>query len=109
MKVLRSFSKLGMRVMLILGLALLIPWAGNGGWIINGAYAAGTNYYVSPSGSDTNPGTINAPWRTIQKAAKTAGPGSIVNVRGGTYKEKVVFAKSGSAVRWTDRVPELSG
>ncbi|UUZ97700.1 right-handed parallel beta-helix repeat-containing protein [Paenibacillus sp. P25] len=98
MKVLRSFSKLGMRVMLILGLALLIPWAGNGGWIINGAYAAGTNYYVSPSGSDTNPGTINAPWRTIQKAAKTAGPGSIVNVRGGTYKEKVVFAKSGSAV-----------
>ena len=28
-----------------------------------------TTYYVSPSGNDSNPGTINEPLKTIQRAA----------------------------------------
>ena len=33
------------------------------------AFSAGAVYYVSPSGSDTDPGTAERPWRTIGKAA----------------------------------------
>jgi len=54
-------------------------------------------YFVSTSGNDDNPGTEAAPWRTINKAAHTAVPGSTVNVRGGTYAEMVTVTVSGSA------------
>lgn len=52
-------------------------------------------YYVSTTGSDTNPGTDSKPWRTIQKAADTAKEGESVLVRGGVYAEKVTFENSG--------------
>ena len=43
--------------------------------------AAGT-YYVSTSGSDaTGIGSLAQPWRTIQKAADSVGPGSTVLIR----------------------------
>lgn len=31
-----------------------------------------TNYYVSPTGNDLNPGTLDRPFATIQKAANVA-------------------------------------
>ncbi|MEO8246845.1 MAG: right-handed parallel beta-helix repeat-containing protein [Chloroflexota bacterium] len=52
--------------------------------------AAATNYYVSPRGSDTNPGTASQPWRTLQRAADAAPTGAIVQVRAGTYGGFVV-------------------
>ncbi len=55
------------------------------------------NYYVSTTGSDTNLGTLAAPWRHIQYAMDRVGPGSTVNVMGGTYNEFVTFTNSGSA------------
>lgn len=42
-------------------------------------------YYVAPNGSDTNPGTITAPWQTWQKAFSSLAPGDILYVRGGNY------------------------
>jgi hypothetical protein len=57
---------------------------------------AGT-YYVSTNGSDSNPGTLSAPWRTIKKAANTLVAGDTVNIRGGTYKEQVTPKNSGYA------------
>ncbi|MBZ5595883.1 MAG: right-handed parallel beta-helix repeat-containing protein [Acidobacteriia bacterium] len=54
-------------------------------------------FYVSPAGDDTNPGTIEAPWRTIQHAADAVTAGSTVNVRGGTYEERVTVNVSGNA------------
>lgn len=42
-------------------------------------------YYVSTNGSDANPGTLAAPWQTLQHAVDTALTGSIIYVRGGTY------------------------
>ena len=53
-------------------------------------------YYVSPNGSDSNPGTASMPWRTIQKAANTLVAGESVYIRQGTYYEHVVVANSGS-------------
>jgi hypothetical protein len=56
-----------------------------------------TSYYVATTGSDANPGTKIAPWRTIQHAANTARAGSTVNVRGGVYEELVSINVSGNA------------
>jgi uncharacterized protein YjdB len=46
-----------------------------------------TTYYVSPSGSDANPGTESAPFRTIQKAADVVQPGNEVIVEDGTWTD----------------------
>lgn len=54
-------------------------------------------YYVSVSGTDTNPGTLTQPWRTIQKAANSLTPGDQALVRSGTYNERVTVNASGSA------------
>lgn len=56
-----------------------------------------TSYYAATTGSDSNPGTKTAPWRTIQHAANTARAGSTVNVRGGIYEELVSIHVSGNA------------
>ncbi|MEK9523358.1 right-handed parallel beta-helix repeat-containing protein [Streptomyces sp. NPDC087908] len=53
------------------------------------AHAAGRTYFVSPEGSDGNPGTsVGAPFRTLQKAADSAGPGDTVSIMSGTYSER---------------------
>jgi hypothetical protein len=56
-------------------------------------------YYVSPIGSDSNssPGTLESPFRTIQRGLNTAkSPGDIVEVREGVYRERIQFPSSGS-------------
>jgi hypothetical protein len=45
-----------------------------------------TEYYVAPTGSDSNPGTQDSPFATLQKGADTAAAGDTVWIRGGTYK-----------------------
>jgi hypothetical protein len=56
-----------------------------------------TEFFVSPQGSDSNNGTsIEAPLRTIQKAADMVTPGDAVNVRGGVYREKLRLHRSGT-------------
>ena len=55
-----------------------------------------TALYVSTTGSDSNPGTISAPWKTIQHAANTVQAGDTVYVRGGLYSESVNIGVSGS-------------
>ena len=47
--------------------------------------AAGSTYYVSPGGSDNDPGTEAKPFRTIQRAADVVNPGDTVIVEDGTY------------------------
>ncbi len=57
-------------------------------------------YYVSTAGSDGNSGTsIGSSWRNINYAVNYAGlvGGDIVYISGGTYFEKVVMYKSGTA------------
>ena len=61
------------------------------------ANAVAETFYVSPQGNDSDLGTFDQPWRTIQKAADSVGPGSTVNIRGGIYNEEVFFGVSGSA------------
>lgn len=48
--------------------------------------ANAATFVVSPSGSDSNPGTEQAPWRTLQRAALRVRPGDRVEVRSGAYR-----------------------
>lgn len=57
----------------------------------------GRKHYVSPLGSDSNPGTPKRPWRTIQKALNTLRPGQTALVLGGTYTENLMFRRRGTA------------
>ncbi len=59
-------------------------------------YVRQTQYYVSLEGDDNHPGTLDQPWRTIQKAADTLQPGDTVFIRGGTYQEHVQVHINGS-------------
>jgi parallel beta-helix repeat protein len=54
-------------------------------------------YYVSLSGSDSNPGTLDKPWKTIQHAANTVNSGTII-VKAGDYTSqgRVMITKSGT-------------
>ena len=64
--------------------------------------AVGTSprmWFVSPTGNDANPGTIGAPFRTIQRGVDevaNVGLGGTVYVREGIYAEQVVIAASGT-------------
>jgi hypothetical protein len=61
-----------------------------------GSNGYNTAYYVSPTGNDGNSGTKESPWKTIQHAADTVPPGSIIYVNAGTYPEHVTVTKSGT-------------
>jgi hypothetical protein len=54
-------------------------------------------YYVAIDGQDANSGTLEKPFRTIQKAGTVATAGDTVYIRAGTYRETVVPAHSGTA------------
>ena len=82
-------QKLATYLMTLFLLAFLIPFPLQA--------EAVCNLYVAIYGNDNNPGTLVAPWRTIQKAANTATAGQTVCVRGGVYQEIVTFNISGSA------------
>src|SRR4051812_47760366 len=64
-----------------------IPVEGGGSPISPGVDAGivGTTYYVATNGSDTNPGTLQAPFRSIQHVADIANPGDTIEVREGKY------------------------
>lgn len=57
----------------------------------------GHRYYVSPDGDDSHPGTEEQPWLSLQHAADTVEPGDGVIIATGTYPERVVIDKAGTA------------
>jgi hypothetical protein len=62
-------------------------------------YCAGqatSTLYVSPSGNDSNPGTVARPLKTIQHAANLAKPGTTVYIAGGIYCERLRITSGGS-------------
>jgi parallel beta-helix repeat protein len=67
-------------------------------------YAA--TYYVATSGSDSNPGTLQQPFRTIVKGVSILKPGDTTYVRAGTYNEAINtrFVVFPSGTSWTNAV-----
>ena len=47
--------------------------------------ARAAEFFVSPTGSDGDPGTIERPFATVRRAQDAAAPGDTVRIRGGTY------------------------
>ncbi|MBC8375934.1 MAG: T9SS type A sorting domain-containing protein [FCB group bacterium] len=68
-------------------------------------------FYVAPSGSNTNAGTLESPFATIQYAVNTSQTGDVCIIRGGTYHEEVqISGKSQLSVRpFQDEVVILDG
>ena len=58
-------------------------------------YAA--ELHVSPSGNDNNPGTLQAPIKTINAAAQKAHPGDVITVHAGVYREQVNPPRGGTS------------
>ncbi|MDZ7263006.1 MAG: right-handed parallel beta-helix repeat-containing protein [candidate division KSB1 bacterium] len=54
-----------------------------------------TDYYISPNGSDENPGTIDRPWQTIGKANQELQAGDTVYLREGRYSQTIRPVNSG--------------
>ncbi|OEK08657.1 hypothetical protein A8C32_04195 [Flavivirga aquatica] len=54
------------------------------------------NIYVSKSGSNSNTGTVNAPFLTIQKGLDVALAGDVVMIDGGEYIGNITAKNSGS-------------
>jgi hypothetical protein len=87
----KYFSFLSLRTFIILGGLIL-------SFLLAGASSASAaTYYVATNGSDTNSGTLAAPFRNIQKCASVATAGDTCSIRAGTYRETVKPANSGSA------------
>ncbi|MGB0562592.1 MAG: right-handed parallel beta-helix repeat-containing protein [Spirulinaceae cyanobacterium] len=59
-------------------------------------------FYVATDGDDANPGTLERPWASLQKAAQTLKPGETVYVRGGLYRLTAAIQPqaSGTAEAW---------
>lgn len=59
---------------------------------ISHAQVAGNNYYVAPSGNNTNTGALNSPWKTLDYAFNYSGlkPGDTVFIREGVYEEGII-------------------
>lgn len=58
---------------------------------------AASALYVSPSGSDSHPGTAASPLKTLTAAASKAKPGTTVLIAPGTYHEQLVTRVAGTS------------
>ncbi len=58
--------------------------------------ASGSQYYVSTSGSNSNPGTLASPWKTLSYAAGKLIAGDTLYIRGGTYAEHFSLSADGT-------------
>jgi hypothetical protein len=54
-------------------------------------------YFVSPSGSDSNPGTLASPFLTISKGLSVLAAGDTLNIRAGTYATIIRESMLGSS------------
>ena len=74
-----------------------------------------TTYYVSPSGSDSSPGTQAQPFATVQNGVNQLLAGDTLILRAGNYHELVTMPRSGSAgspitlTAYPDETPTLIG
>lgn len=74
------------------------------GCIFSVSTAMGATYYVSSNGDNNAPGTLEAPFKTIQHAADLVNPGDTVVVQDGIYsgnsENLVTIKRSGTADAW---------
>ena len=57
--------------------------------------SASGGFYVSPTGNDHNPGSIDQPFQTLAHGTAQLYPGETLYLRGGTYRETLAMDQSG--------------
>jgi len=57
---------------------------------------SGQSFYVSTLGDDSNDGSLNAPWKTVQYGANQMQAGMTLRIMAGTYTERVQITLDGS-------------
>jgi hypothetical protein len=65
----------------------LMPVIGVKSDFLDELHAADNTYYVSKTGSNSNPGSEVSPWLTIQNAISKVSSGSTIYVHSGIYNE----------------------
>jgi hypothetical protein len=60
------------------------------------ARSRGQTFFVASNGSDSNPGTRQRPWKTVQRAFERLRPGQRALVRAGTYVADHVVERAGT-------------
>ncbi|MBI1799078.1 MAG: DUF1565 domain-containing protein [Candidatus Eisenbacteria bacterium] len=60
--------------------------------------ARATAFYVSPAGSDANPGTQASPWATIARANSTLNAGDVVFIAPGNYADPIKPSHNGNSI-----------
>jgi len=58
--------------------------------------STGNTYYVATNGSDSNPGTLGSPFRTIAKGVSVLRGGDTLYIRGGIYAEALLWPTGGT-------------
>jgi parallel beta-helix repeat protein len=104
-KVTATISNRSRTVLSLVGLTVLLALFVIGSQVVAAAQATGNVYYVATNGNDSNPGTIEQPWKTIQKAANTLQAGDTVLIRGGVYvselrDNEIIPSSSGTVDRY---------
>lgn len=54
-------------------------------------------YHVSPTGNNTNDGSVSKPFKTISAAANVAMPGDVITVHAGVYREQITPPRGGNS------------
>jgi hypothetical protein len=57
--------------------------------------SASGGFYVSPTGNDHNPGSLDHPFQTLAHGTAQLYPGETLYLRGGTYREALAMGQSG--------------
>lgn len=91
----RKISIIFLSIVVLFFLTFVFSVRGNTG-------KAETTFYVALNGSDSNPGTFDKPWATINHAAQVLEAGETVYVRGGTYRltQQIRTKNSGTKNAW---------
>ena len=68
--------------------------------IFTHSYFFSQTYYVSPTGNNSNDGSINSPWQTIAFGVSQLSAGNTLYLREGTYRETLTIDKDGSSASY---------
>ena len=65
--------------------------------LLSASHIIAADYYISPTGSDSNPGTITQPFRTVKGNFWRFRAGDNIILRGGTYEgDRIYLANDGT-------------
>lgn len=78
-------------------LLLALGWSGGTVALGGPSAAPSRDFYVSPTGNDAGPGTLQRPWQTVKRGVAALRSGRRLVLRAGTYAERVEVARGGTA------------